>query len=396
MKRLAIALLPLILPHAAHAIERHVTPNGSPSSDCSPGAPCTIQRAANIVNPGDVVLVADGTYSTGPTGYILTSTRGGTPTNKVTFKAVNKWGARLSGRPDTSLRCIRVEANYVRVENFDISEFRYAGVYNVSGNFFELVGNHIHDIARTLCSSDNIGRNGYYSQGTTDILIEGNLLHDIGRLSVGENGCGTSLDGNDHGLYMSGSRISVRNNIFYNIRAGWAIQLYPSSSTDVSIYGNTFCGYFQAGTKVGQITIGPPGSNVRIANNIFSQPRKYLIHMGNSTTTGEFFNNLTDVAISGVFSISQAGVVTGGNIVNVSPGFAGVTVSGGLVSGTPDFHLLSGSPAIDAGLPLAEVTRDYDGNPRPQGAGYDLGCYEYMGLGPDVVRPAQVTDLGPF
>jgi hypothetical protein len=38
--------------------------------------------------------------------------------------------------------------------------------------------------------------------------------------------------------------------------------------------------------------------------------------------------------------------------------------------------LEAGSPAIDSGLPLIEVTHDADGVARPRGAGHDLGAYE--------------------
>jgi hypothetical protein len=41
-----------------------------------------------------------------------------------------------------------------------------------------------------------------------------------------------------------------------------------------------------------------------------------------------------------------------------------------------DYHLKTRSPAINAGTTLADVTDDLDGVTRPQGAGYDIGCYE--------------------
>jgi hypothetical protein len=41
-----------------------------------------------------------------------------------------------------------------------------------------------------------------------------------------------------------------------------------------------------------------------------------------------------------------------------------------------DYHLLSTSPAIDAGVTLPWIITDLDGSPRPRGAGYDIGAYE--------------------
>jgi parallel beta-helix repeat protein len=43
-----------------------------------------------------------------------------------------------------------------------------------------------------------------------------------------------------------------------------------------------------------------------------------------------------------------------------------------------DFHLQAGSPAIDAAVYIG-LDADLDGNPRPQGLGYDIGAYEYAG-----------------
>jgi len=54
-----------------------------------------------------------------------------------------------------------------------------------------------------------------------------------------------------------------------------------------------------------------------------------------------------------------------------------------------DFHLQASSPAINAGTALAEVTTDILGAGRPQGAGYDIGAYEYYNI------PVALTALSP-
>ena len=42
-----------------------------------------------------------------------------------------------------------------------------------------------------------------------------------------------------------------------------------------------------------------------------------------------------------------------------------------------DYHLQPGSPAIDRGSTAGAPTKDYDGVARPQGAGIDIGAFEY-------------------
>jgi hypothetical protein len=62
----------------------------------------------------------------------------------------------------------------------------------------------------------------------------------------------------------------------------------------------------------------------------------------------------------------------------------GVTSGGHSLVGDPrfvdplhdDYHLQFGSAAIDHGID-AGVYTDLDGNPRPLGAGFDIGAYEY-------------------
>jgi hypothetical protein len=48
-------------------------------------------------------------------------------------------------------------------------------------------------------------------------------------------------------------------------------------------------------------------------------------------------------------------------------------------AGDADLHLTATSPCIDQGTSLGAPTSDADGRSRPQGAGFDIGAYEYVG-----------------
>jgi hypothetical protein len=43
-----------------------------------------------------------------------------------------------------------------------------------------------------------------------------------------------------------------------------------------------------------------------------------------------------------------------------------------------DLHLAQGSACIDHGTPDSAAADDYDDNPRPLGAGFDIGAFEYV------------------
>ena len=44
----------------------------------------------------------------------------------------------------------------------------------------------------------------------------------------------------------------------------------------------------------------------------------------------------------------------------------------------PDLHLTPGSPAIDTGMFIEDLTTDVENHPRPSGNGCDIGAYEYQ------------------
>jgi len=127
------------------------------------------------------------------------------------------------------------------------------------------------------------------------------------------------------------------------------------------IYGNS-------GGYAVEISFGGGPSNTRVENNTISNA------------------NGIDIGSDASGTLVQNNIVSGSN-ANISNHGTGSTVSSNFV-GNPlfvnvasaDFHLQATSPAIDAGITIAEVSTDFDGITRPQGPAYDIGAYEYVSL----------------
>ena len=58
-----------------------------------------------------------------------------------------------------------------------------------------------------------------------------------------------------------------------------------------------------------------------------------------------------------------------------------------------DLHLLVGSACIDRGTADSAATEDYDGVPRPQGSGFDIGAYELIGVGAEESRKPSASSI---
>jgi hypothetical protein len=65
--------------------------------------------------------------------------------------------------------------------------------------------------------------------------------------------------------------------------------------------------------------------------------------------------------------------------INMSPQDANSLSTDPLFLSASNFHLQVGSPAINAGVNVG-LTTDYAGNSVPQGAGFDIGAYEFLGV----------------
>src|SRR5437773_819613 len=337
--------------------------DGASGNDGNPGDSTrpfrTVQQAAGVVNPGDVVIVRNGVY-TGDGNAVLSIGRGGSAGNLVVFKSQNKWGAVLDGQNNYSAKVIEIGTNYVRVEGFEVKGSNHYGVDpSTSTHDIEIVGNNIHDVGR-YCESSGIGLSAIDAY-SDNLLIDGNWVHDIGRFAAGENGCQPGNDywmNHDHGVYTGqGTNVIIRNNVFYNITRGWRLQHYGSSVDQLYIVNNTFA--FPNPNRDGQIILAATTTNLYIQNNIFYQPGQNVGISGTSSGA-HIDHNLSTGTVGG------GGI--GSNIENTDPQFVNPSAL--------DFRLQAGSPAVDAGTILSIVLGDFLGSIRPQGAGYDIGAFE--------------------
>src|SRR5207249_4929555 len=254
----------------------------------------TLQAAAGVVNPGDVVIVRNGTYTGG--FNILDIGASGTAANPIVFRAENKWGAIIDGQNNSSDVGIEVNGSYIRVQGFEIRGTAHYGIEAYLGSNVTVSQNHVHDVGHYCTGTTNgiVGINAYVS----NMVIEQNVVHDIGRWANGQNGCNsgnTNWQNHDHGVYHGdGNNVTIRNNVFYNFTRGWAIQRYDGGGNTVSnlqIVNNTFAGANP--NKDGQIIIASDVTGLVITNNIFYQPTTAGVWFDTNNLTGTVANNLT-------------------------------------------------------------------------------------------------------
>lgn len=442
----ALALNFVVVDASAHAATYYVATNGNDFNDGSPDSPFrTIQKAVGVVRAGDTVIIRPGRHNTffltnvngatsapitflGQPGAIIDMETGGAnlgkhidinggsyitieglelidsnlvrPTSCAGSGAGLRGGIKFNRTPGSQPAHDRPYPHHVTLRNLNIHGLRQTAILG-SADFSQLLYNHIHNngfrntgwdvkpeaygtylkgrgwLIRGNRIHDNIG-NGIRtgndpSSSTTELLVDstiennivydngGTFLHPHGRYGSADFECRPSTGG-DGIVVWHGSGNIIRNNIVYN-NIGYGIRVNENTtlgSTPNVVYNNTVYknGYRGIYCYAGERTI--------VKNNI-----SYLSGHENifSGCTNQLSNNLT-----------------------TDPGF--VNAAG------RDFHVNPGSPAIDAGMTLAEVTNDfaYGVRPWPAGGAYDIGAYEFgspPGSGPSPPPPSGVPPAIP-
>ena len=320
MRTAVAAVILLLVANAAQAATYYVAVTGSNANPCTSAAPCaTLQRAADIVNPGDTVIVRDGVYTTTSDRFVDMN-RAGTSNGWITFRSENKGGAKLDGRNLTDYAIVarpNVGA-FVRFQDFDIYNFRHIGIVTSDAHDIQIVGNWIHDIGRR-CSSVDEGYDAIYGRLSYNIRIEANVIYNIGRYGPGENGCTPTQpywQNHDHGLYFDGGNgITVVGNMFHSFARGWGIHVYSGAGRTINwlrVERNTF--YGPNPNREGQIVLASPTKDSTFVENVFYQP----FVSGISTRSVTYTNVLVtrNIVYSGtIVDVTASGITLSGNVI---------------------------------------------------------------------------------
>ncbi|MDP4201947.1 MAG: right-handed parallel beta-helix repeat-containing protein [Bacteroidota bacterium] len=240
------------------------------------------------------------------------------------------------------------------------------------------------------CELKNAQNNGIY-------VDSGSSSNEFVNLKIHNNG----LSDFDHGMYVSGRNNLIEKCEVYQ-NAGWGIHIFneqaPTNATNNIVRNNNIHQNARAGSRGAGIILSSGANNLAYNNLIWGNSGGIQIDY-NADNTGVYNNtiwannvgNIENATGIDIGSGSTGAIVTNniswnhkaGNIYDIGVGSSFAT---NLTNKSPlfvdsiqyNFHLQSTSPAINAGTNLSPtVIDDYDGTIRPQGAGYDIGAFEY-------------------
>ena len=377
----------------------------------------SLQRAADVVKPGDVVTVRKGAYA----GFVLSwdGPQGGTKSNPITFKAEK--GVVINSRNAETPDGINLEpgSHYVVIKGFRVlntsGTITRAGI-RVAGSDHVVVRGNVTDrngtwgiftgFADDIVIRDNVAsrsqvEHGIYFSNSADrarilrnrvfsnnangihinsdasqggdgvisnVLVSGNVIYDNGRAG----GSGINCDG------VQNSRIE--NNLLSDNHAS-GISLYridgAQGAKNNTVVNNTI---LMASDARWAINIKNGSTGNRLLNNILynNHPFRGSINIVQDSLQG--FVSDYNVLMSrfstndgdSVLSLAQWRSATGQDL------HSRLSTPGKLFASTANdnYQLSPTSPALNRGTTTLAPKVDLLNKRRPSGAGIDIGAYE--------------------
>jgi len=403
--------------------------NGNPGSYDQPWL--TLQYAVDNCPPGGTIIVEPGTY----VGFRIENS--GTGAQPKTIMSETPGAAIINAKEPTRAK----HGSFVEIEKFGaiISYWTVDGftVHGVTSSTYCIdarvtshisINNNIVDgAARTgifgaLSDYLFIDKNTSFTTGEHAIYVNNSSDYGIcsRNLLYGTKGCGIHMNGDcTAGRDGIMSNWIIEKNVAYSNANG-----YDADGVDSSIWRNNLAwGNSSKGIQVSGSDSSIWSRNDRFVNNTLIclngsfYPLNFWCDGSGSKplpTGHRVFNNILftymDSAGRGSMCINSymtSDFQSDYNVVNnwfalddngVTEQLAawrtrGYDTHSVSVAATADttlwadpanrnYHLAASSPALNAGTTLTDVLDDMDGTSRPQGAGYDIGCYETTVGGP--------------
>ncbi|NLF29671.1 MAG: DUF1565 domain-containing protein [Planctomycetes bacterium] len=390
----------------------------------------TIQHAAATAAAGDVVVVRPGAYD-----EVVTVARSGDKDRLITFRAEPSRQARVKG---FVLEADYISIEGFEITNpAGGAGGIFAGETHMKNarTGCRMVGNFIHDLTGTAITSgtqavvkDNLMRNvlrGVFVNSGT--LVENNEVDTLVPVIVEQNG--RTRPKKSQYAFFSGEDITFRGNYFHGSpmehMAQWGVDffttwdawIFPPSrriliennrcfnathaseplaeqhkqSSHITYRNNLFVNTIYVGVLCKQ------WSHITVENNTFINCGAYPIwfQQPRETEGSVVRNNLIAYLQHDRRPWGGPDAESG---IRVADGLPAVDCDYNMLFGCRnrqygphdftaepqfvdpakgDFRLKAGSPGIDAGTPIEAIRTDLAGTPRPQGAGWDVGVYEY-------------------